>query len=116
MQQEQIHCTLSWYSIKRRDCMLATIDEDKPGFQGLSAAQALLLFSFRHEKKTYPCALLHWFTMYGQRRDPKMGLWQVQPAFHDQAQQNPCLAVSLDVFKLFYVNKYADYHSNEIFF
>ncbi|KAJ3793376.1 hypothetical protein GGU11DRAFT_691904, partial [Lentinula aff. detonsa] len=72
-------------------------------------------------------------------------LWQVRPAFHDQAQENPCLAVvhldtlargvhlipvygsqrlpvelkyyqSLDVFKLFYVNKYADYHSNEILF
>ncbi|KAJ3793943.1 hypothetical protein GGU11DRAFT_847438 [Lentinula aff. detonsa] len=145
MQQERIRCTPSWYSIERRDCVLATIDEDKPGFQGLSAARALLLFSFRHEKKVYPCALLHWFNMYGQRRDSKTGLWRVRPAFHDQAQQNPCLAVvhldtlargvhlipvygsqrlpvelkyyqSLDVFKLFYVNKYADYHANETLF
>ncbi|KAE9403476.1 hypothetical protein BT96DRAFT_1016915 [Gymnopus androsaceus JB14] len=133
MQQERIRCTPSWYGVERRDCVLATVDEDKPGFQGLSAARALLLFSFRHEKKTYPCALIHWFNTYGQRRDPKTGLWQVRPAFHDQAQRNPCLAVvhldtlvrgvhlvpvygsrslpaelkyyqSLDVFKLFYVN------------
>lgn len=145
MQQERIRCTPSWYGIERRDCILVTIDEDKPGFKGLSAACVLLLFSFRHDKKTYPCALIHWFNIYGQWHDPKTGLWMVRPAYYDQAQRNPCLAVvhldtlvqgvhlipvyglhslpsqleyhqSLDVFKLFYANKYADYHSNEILF
>ncbi|KAE9387543.1 hypothetical protein BT96DRAFT_981388 [Gymnopus androsaceus JB14] len=190
MQQERIRCTPSWYGVERRDCILATVDEDKPGFQDLDGAadrrtreldkivqkeyggfpkgnihemllfdllhqivkgcfkdmlvdwtweylllkhgekraneifddidrrlaavpafpglrcfphgrrfkqwtgndsKALMkiflpavaeylpeemLFSFCHEKKTYPCVLIHWFNTYGQRCDPKTGLWQ----------------------------------------
>ncbi|KAJ4497758.1 hypothetical protein C8R41DRAFT_894448 [Lentinula lateritia] len=144
MKQERIRCTPSWYGVERRDCVLVTVDEDKPGFRGMSAAHVLLLFSFRHEGITYPCALVHWYnTYYGRRHDSKTGLWMVRPAFRDQAGRNPCLAVihldtliravhlipvygshplpselqfhqSLQAFKLFYVNKYADYHANEI--
>ncbi|KAF5382367.1 hypothetical protein D9757_009785 [Collybiopsis confluens] len=147
MKRERIRCTPSWYSAERRDCVLATIDDEKPGFQGLSAARALLFFSFEYGNKVYSCALVHWYNTYGQRRDPKTGLWIVRPAFYDQAgqQQSPCLAVvhldslvrgvhlipvfgsqpipselrfhqSLDLFKLFYINKYVDYHANEILF
>ncbi|KAJ3914515.1 hypothetical protein F5877DRAFT_92682 [Lentinula edodes] len=143
MKQERIRCTPSWYGVERRDCVLVTVDEDKPGFRGMSAAHVLLLFSFRHEGITYPCALVHWYNTYGRRHDSKTGLWMVRPAFRDQAGRNPCLAVihldtliravhlipvygshplpselqfhqSLQAFKLFYVNKYADYHANEI--
>ncbi|KAJ3858507.1 hypothetical protein EV359DRAFT_75846 [Lentinula novae-zelandiae] len=143
MKQECIRCTPSWYGVERRDCVLVTVDEDKPGFRGMSAAHVLLLFSFRHEGITYPCALVHWYNTYGRRHDSKTGLWMVRPAFRDQAGRNPCLAVihldtliravhllpvygshplpselqfhqSLQAFKLFYVNKYADYHANEI--
>ncbi|KAJ3711704.1 hypothetical protein C8R42DRAFT_728400 [Lentinula raphanica] len=145
MKRERIRSTPSWRGHERRDCVLVTIDEDKPGFKGLSTARVLLFFSFKYEDTTYSCALIHWFNTYGQRPDPKTGLWMVRPAFWDQAQRKPCLAVvhldalvravhlipvfgsqalpielehhqSLDVFKTFYVNKYADHHANEILF
>ncbi|KAJ3754049.1 hypothetical protein EV360DRAFT_96763 [Lentinula raphanica] len=147
MKRERIRSTPSWRGNERRDTVLVIVDEEKPGFRGMSAARALLFFSFQHKGLTYPCALVHWFNTYGQRRDPKTGLWMIRPAYWDQnhRQQNPCLAVvhldtliravhlipvygphfipsevkfnhSLDIFKLFYVNKYADYHANEILF
>ncbi|KAJ3964461.1 hypothetical protein EV361DRAFT_978383 [Lentinula raphanica] len=145
MKRERIRSTPSWRGHERRDCVLVTIDEDKPGFKGLSTARVLLFFSFKYEDTTYSCALIHWFNTYGQRPDPKTGLWMVRPAFWDQAQRKPCLAVvhldalvravhlipvfgsqalpielehhqSLDVFKTFYVNKYGDHHANEILF
>ncbi|KAJ3791804.1 hypothetical protein GGU11DRAFT_823819 [Lentinula aff. detonsa] len=147
MKQERIRSTPSWHGNERRDTVLVIVDEEKPGFCGMSAARVSLFFSFRHNGLTYPCALVHWFNTFGQRRDPKTGLWMIRPAYWDQnhRQQNPCLAVvhldtliravhlipvygphfipsevkfnhSLDIFKLFYVNKYADYHANEILF
>ncbi|KAJ3760778.1 hypothetical protein EV360DRAFT_93378 [Lentinula raphanica] len=145
MKRERIRCNDSWYGNEQCDCVLVTIDEDKPGCRGLSVARVLLFFSFEHEGTVYPCALIHWFNTYGQRCDPKTGMWMVRPAFRDQARQNPCLAVvhldalihsvhlipvfgsqalpadlqphhSLNVFKTFYVNKYADHHANEILF
>ncbi|KAJ3748188.1 hypothetical protein EV360DRAFT_57070 [Lentinula raphanica] len=145
MKRERIRCNDSWYGNERCDCVLVTIDEDIPGFRGLSVARVLLFFSFEHEGTVYPCALIHWFNTYGQRCDRKTGMWMVRPAFRDQARQNPCLAVvhldalirsvhlipvfgsqalpadlqphhSLNVFKTFYVNKYADHHANEILF
>ncbi|KAE9387156.1 hypothetical protein BT96DRAFT_960446 [Gymnopus androsaceus JB14] len=146
MKQERIRSTPSWHGVVRRDCVLATINEDRPGFRGMSVARALLFFSFQHEGKTYPCALVHWFNTFGHRPDPKTSMWIVKPTHTDARQHHPFLAVvhldtlvrgvhlepvygsrpvpanglkfhhSLDIFHTFYVNKYADYHSNEILF
>ncbi|KAF9061853.1 hypothetical protein BDP27DRAFT_1484790 [Rhodocollybia butyracea] len=144
MKRERIRCTPSWRGVPRHDCVLVTLNEERAGFQGMSAARVLLLFSFVHESRTYPCALLHWYNTHGHSRDPKTGMWRVKPAFHDSRKQRPCLAVvhlntlihgvhlipvygpqavpanglkyyhSLDVFTAFYVSKYADYHASEI--
>ncbi|KAE9396973.1 hypothetical protein BT96DRAFT_958047 [Gymnopus androsaceus JB14] len=146
MKCKWIRCTPSWYNAPRYDTVLATIDEDQAGFQGMSVARALLFFSFKHQGMVFPCVLQHWYNTYGKSCDPKTGLWMVRPAYNGQDKQNPCLAVvhldtlvhgvhlmpvygdcpvptnglkhyhSLDVFNMFYVNKYADYHSNEIIF
>ena len=35
------------------------------GFLGFEVAQAHLFFSFTHNKVTYPCALVHWFSCVG---------------------------------------------------
>lgn len=146
MKRERIRCSPSWFGVPRRDTVLVTINENRPGFRGMSAARLVLLFSFTHQQTTYPCALVQWYNTHGHGRDPKTGLWKVKPAFYDQRKQIPCLAVvhldsllrgvhlipvygakpvpahglhyyhSLDVFTAFYVNKYADYHVNEIVF
>lgn len=146
MKRERIRCTPSWRGAPRRDTVLATVDEDQAGFRGMSVARALLFFSFKHQGEVFPCVLLHWYNTYGNRRDPKTGLWMVRPAYNGQNKRSPCVAVvhldtlvrgvhlmpvygdspvpssglkhyhSLNVFNMFYVNKYADYHANEIIF
>lgn len=85
----------------------------------------------------YPCMLVHWFKKHGQHPDKKTGLWIVKPdavisVVHlDSLLQGMHLipvygshliphkfdyTYSLDCFRAFYVNKYADHHSNEIVF
>lgn len=109
----------------------------------MNAACVRAFFSFKHEGIQYPCALIHWFDTYGRSRDPHTGMWVVRPSFIDTQQRQPHLAVvhldtllrgihlipyygsnpiprslkfyhSLDLFKAFYVNHFADYHANEI--
>ncbi|KAE9400903.1 hypothetical protein BT96DRAFT_1095902 [Gymnopus androsaceus JB14] len=143
MHRERIRCTPSWYGNPRYDTVLVITDEDKPGFKGMSAARVRLFFSFQHQGEIYPCALVHWYNVYGRSRDIKTGMWVVRPSYLNTHQHHPHLAVihvdallrgahlipvyglspiprslkfydSLDLFKAFYVNHYADYHANEI--
>ncbi|KAJ3793844.1 hypothetical protein GGU11DRAFT_748543 [Lentinula aff. detonsa] len=44
MKHERIRSSPSFYGVERRDCILATINEKKAGFRGLSAARILLFF------------------------------------------------------------------------
>ncbi|KAJ3999966.1 hypothetical protein F5050DRAFT_1563996 [Lentinula boryana] len=146
MHRERIHSTPLWYGHPRRDTVAIVIDDTIPGFRGMSAARVLLLFSFIHMGSKYPCALVHWYNTYGQSRNAKTDMLSVRPSFLDTRQYHPHLAVvhldtllrgihlmpmygsqplprydmnhynSLDIFSAFYVNRFADYHSNEIFF
>ncbi|KAJ4476523.1 hypothetical protein C8R41DRAFT_897202 [Lentinula lateritia] len=139
MRCERICSTPSWYGQEHRDCVLVSLNEDTPGFLGMSIA--------RYEWRIYPCALVHWYNNHRERPDARTGLWMVKPADWDpeHQQRDPSLAVihldalvrgvhlipvygsepvpirlefhqSLEVYKLFYVNKYADHHANEILF
>ncbi|KAF5373982.1 hypothetical protein D9615_009931 [Tricholomella constricta] len=128
----------------RYDCVFVGNGDarDAPGFAGLNAARVRLFFCFEHKEKAYPCALIHWFSHVGNMPDPVTGLWRVQPDFDRSGR--PVLAVialdaimrgahligvsgqdsipryhfdrskSLDSFKTFYVNKYADHHAHEV--
>ncbi|KAK0435379.1 hypothetical protein EV421DRAFT_2011156 [Armillaria borealis] len=137
MRRERIRCTPSWHKRPRHDCAFVVEDENRPGFSGMSAVRVLLFFSFTHDSVTYPCALVHWFKKHGQHPDKKTGLWVVKPdaiisVVHlDSLLRGAHLipvygshlvpfkfdyAYSLDCFRAFYVNKYADHHSNEIVF
>ncbi|KAK0460894.1 uncharacterized protein EV420DRAFT_1619442 [Desarmillaria tabescens] len=142
MRRERIRSTPSWHKRPCHDCAFVVKDEEKPGFSGMSVVRILLFFSFVHEGVTYPCALVQWFKKHGQHADKKTGLWIVKP---EVAQGRPVISVihldslfrgahiipmygthsvphrfdytySLDCFKAFYVNKYADHHTNEIIF
>ncbi|KAJ7862732.1 hypothetical protein B0H13DRAFT_2566139 [Mycena leptocephala] len=119
-------------------------DKDLAGFQGLHAARVRMLLRFKFRGIDYPCALIHWFSVRGERPCPETGMWIVTP---DSVRGGePSLAVvhldcllrgahligvagkdfipihnfgfsdSLDAFKAFYVNKYADHHAHEIAF
>jgi hypothetical protein len=53
------------------------------GFQDLIIACVYLLFSFQLDDIDYPCALVHWFNMYGEEPDPDTGMWIVQPRYNE---------------------------------
>lgn len=144
MRHERIRSTRSWYGEERRDVALVVENDARPGFRAMSAVRVLLFFSFNHDGVVYPCALVHWYKVYGRNPDPKTGMWIVRPDTRGVGK-HPYITVvhldtlvrnvhllpvfgrrpvpdhwnhvyTLDCFEAFYVNKYADYHANEILF
>lgn len=146
MKAERIRAVKSWYGKPRYDCVLVGKSEEE-GFQGYFVARVLLLFSFKHQGFLHECALVHWFSTFGNGPCPDTGMWIVTPDYRvRQGVPVPVVDViaiqsilrcvhligvagrsflplhnldhsrSLDSFKAFYVNKYADHHSNEILF
>ncbi|KAG1879522.1 hypothetical protein C8R48DRAFT_745047 [Suillus tomentosus] len=115
---------------------------DPSGMQGLEVARVICFFSFFYGwEEVYPCALIQWFEKIGDCPNEDTGMWMVTPSFHEDGSRN--LAVihietvfraahlipiygseyiphslkfydSLDTFRSFYVNKYADHHAFEI--
>lgn len=144
MHRERIYATAAWRGgPSRSDCVFLGTDSDELGFRGLQAARVLLFFSFKYSGCLYPCAMIHWFSPADVKPCDLTGMWIVEPDFH--ADGTPAKAVvhldcilrnahligvagvdyllrnlefhqSLDAFRQFYVNKYADHHSHEIAF
>lgn len=96
--------------------------------------------SLTHLGVEYPCALIDWFSLYGDEPDADTGLWVVTPdftqdrtpvssiihldcilraahllpVFGDQfLPENFHFSHSLDAFDHFFVNKYIDHHAHE---
>ena len=145
MHRERIRATPSWKrGPGRYDCVFIEKDPELSGFHGLHVARVNLFLSFRFHGVTYPCALVQWFTTYGDSPCEDTRMWQVMPdnsaaggrrmtsiihidtilrAAHligvAGSQFLPCtfsFSDTLDAFHLFYVNKYADHHAHEIAF
>ena len=118
---------------------------DAPGFKSLLVAHVFLFFSFKYDNICYPCALVHWFLTNGDTPDDETDMWVVQldylahwKCFLEVIHLDTILrsahlievlgadflpsypkidsTMSLDSFKSFYVNKYADHHAHEIVF
>ncbi|KAF8174181.1 hypothetical protein K438DRAFT_2049994 [Mycena galopus ATCC 62051] len=143
MRRERIRSTPSWRKHgPRRDCAFAVEDQQKPGFRGMSVVHIKLFFSFVHDGVEYPCALVEWFKKVGRSPDISTGMWIVEPEYRGKNHLVTILHLdslmrgahlvpvfgsdhipvgfsyrhSLDAFKAFHVNKYIDYHANEIAF
>ncbi|KAJ7248710.1 hypothetical protein C8J57DRAFT_1522190 [Mycena rebaudengoi] len=144
MFRERIRAVRSWRGgAARYDCLFVEQDTDQPGFRGLLAARVLLFMSFKHMGIEYPCALVTWFSAIGDAPCPDVGMWMVEPDVDRQGQRIMDIihidtifraahligiygdeylpryfpdSASLDRFKAFYVNKYADHHTHEIAF
>lgn len=145
MRRERIRSARSWRNRgPRRDCAFVVQDQSKPGMRGLAVVRVQLLFSFEHQGVVYPCALVEWFKRFGRSPDEATGMWKVRPEFHGHSRDitvlhldtflraahlipvhgDDPLPVDFDytysleegVFGLYYVNKYADHHANEIAF
>jgi hypothetical protein len=100
-----------------------------------------MFFKIKHHSVTYPCALLTWFSAVGDAPCQDTGMWIVEPDLDRNGWQIMSVVHidtilrgahlmgradthsiphhlkhtgSLYAFKLFYVNKYIDYHAHEI--
>ena len=143
MQREHIRATSSWRKGQARyDTVLVNSNPEVVGVRGFEVARVFLLLSFRHENNEYPCALIQWYSHVGSEPDEDTGLWMVEPDTDDSG--DPHLAIihldsiyravhllpahrnnafvdraitmhsSLDLFKLFYINKFVDHQSFEV--
>ncbi|KAF8810186.1 hypothetical protein BYT27DRAFT_7282380 [Phlegmacium glaucopus] len=82
MRREYARSTPSWRQDgPRRDCVFVTVNPDAKGIRRLEVGRVLLFFSFVHETKTYPCALVHWFPRVDEAPDVDTGMWIAQPEF-----------------------------------
>ncbi|KAJ6517196.1 hypothetical protein C8R47DRAFT_1181632 [Mycena vitilis] len=144
MLRERIRAVRSWRGgSPRYDCVFVESDPTLPGFRGLLAARVLLFMSFKYRRRVYPCALVTWFSAIGDDPCPDVGMWMVQPDKDHRGRrvmdiihvdtilrgahligiygrqflpQHFKYSDSLDRFKAFYINKYADHHAHEIAF
>jgi hypothetical protein len=145
MRREHIRATSSWRKGHARyDTVLVNSHPEVGGIRGFEVARVFLLFSFRHENKEYPCALIQWYSHVGSEPDEDTGFWMVEPDTLADDSGDPYLAIihldsiyravhllpahqnntfvdrtttmhsSLDTFELFYINKFADHQSFEV--
>jgi len=141
MKREHIRSCPMWRNgHSRNDCVFVITNPDAPGMLGMDVARVLSFFSFRQNGKHFPCAVIHWFNRIGDAPDSDTGMWTVQPSFtaneshfavihidaifraahlipvYGSTPLSPLIKFHhvLDVFTLFYVNKYADHHAFEI--
>ena len=56
------------------DCVLVNANPDIDGAHGFEIACMFLFFSFQHQDKEYPCALVHCFSSKGLDGDTVIGL------------------------------------------
>jgi hypothetical protein len=142
MRRERIRATPSWRKgPSRYDCVLVNSNQDLEGMRGLDIARVLCFFSFNFRGTTYPCALIRWFSHIGDGPDVDTGMWMVKPVpnadgplavIHLDCVVRAAHLIgvygnsflppgfhfsrSLDSFRAFYVNKYADHHMFESVF
>ncbi|KAJ6610288.1 hypothetical protein B0H10DRAFT_1811856, partial [Mycena sp. CBHHK59/15] len=144
MLRERIRAVRSWRGgAPRHDCVFVEHDPEQLGFRGLLAAWVLLFMSFKYYGLEFPCALVTWFSAIGDEPCPDVGMWMVEPDVDRHSQHSMVIihintilwsahlipifgndflphhfqySASLDSFKAFYINKYADHHSHEIAF
>ena len=141
MRRERIRSCPVWRGkAPRRDCAFVVEDEEKPGMRGMNVARIQMFFSFLHNGKHFPCALVEWFSTIGRTRDHETGMWKVRPDIrqgqrlrsvihlnsilhgahlllnfgHNFLPTNFDYTSSLDAFGCYYVNHFADHHSHEI--
>ncbi|KAJ7162408.1 hypothetical protein C8R46DRAFT_1283311 [Mycena filopes] len=137
MYSERIRSSPNWHGYARRDTTL--IDVGGLTMRGLVIGRVFLFFSFTFADTYHECALVHWFVPVGDRPDPDTGMWVVEP---ERQGQQPSLAIvkidamaraahliglygiralpedfhfsdSLDAFRRYFVNPYADHHMYE---
>lgn len=145
MRREHVRALPAWRGGPARyDCVLVHTNADADGMLAYDVARARLFFSFKFKGKTYLCALVDWFSRATEQADADTGMWIVQQDADDDGVPTNSAVIhlgsivrcahligvygphlvpreltfsdSLDAFRSFYVNKYADHHMYETVF
>lgn len=147
MYHETMRATPSWNRGEipgpRYDCIFVSNGlSTELGMGGLLVARVLLFFSFTIAEELHQCALVHWFSTFGNQPDADNGMWVVTPDYFGADRNVSIIHVdsivraahllpifdqqplphtlnytkTLDAFRGFYVNKYIDYHAYETVF
>ncbi|KAG1788518.1 hypothetical protein EV424DRAFT_1476518 [Suillus variegatus] len=143
MRREHIRATTSWRGgPARHDCVLVgTNNEVNCSLDGLAIAKVLRFLGFKYRTKYLQCAVVHWFSYVTDSRDPDTGMHIVAPSTNDDGMPDISLIHidcifraahliplygadflpreitphdSYNVFRAFYINKYADHHAFEV--
>ena len=139
MHRQRIRSTPRMYGKLRRDTVLVELGDNPSVMKGMVVARLKLIYSFRYVGREHTCALVNWILPSGF--DDDTGLWMVRPerdrrgnptvdsitlgsivrGIHllpvygeTQVPHNFDPANALDAFKLFFVNKFIDYHAHEL--
>lgn len=141
MHREMVRSNPVWYGLPRHDTVLVHLDPDRPGMEGMLAARIQLIFTFTFQDITHSCAYVEWFTPQEHALDPVTGMWKVTPEVvggrravgvidintivrachlqpvHDNSKMpyGFHFCDTLDAFHTYYVNKYIDYHTHEMY-
>ena len=140
MHREIIRCNPSWYGqYPRFDTVLVTTNPDAWGMRRYRVARVRFFWSFRANTRTYSSAFVEWFVTDVDGPDNVTGLWIVRPEMIGDVRVTGIVPITsiarachlmpvlgsallpfqfhfsdtLDAFKKYYVNAYADYHSHE---
>lgn len=144
MHRQLIRSNPNWrQGSPRHDCVFIEKDKELDGMRGLHVVQVLLFLSFTSHHVPYPCALVQWFVVVGDTPCGDTGMWIVKPKMEDDGTQTTSIIHvdsivrgahligvygelflprdfshfdSLTAFQAYYVNKFIDYHANEIAF
>ena len=75
MRREHIQATLSWRNkTAHYDCIFVNSNPELDNMHGLEVARVMTFFSFVHEGKEYPCALIHWFSCISDTPNEDTGM------------------------------------------
>ena len=138
---ERIRAAPNFRGEKRYDTVFVELDASKEGLLGMVVARVHLFFSFPYRQKFHFCALVHWYVRESDERDKDTGMWIVHL---ERNQRGEALLDVIDAesivrgahllpvygntrvpegfhhfdalsgFKSFFVNHFADHHTNEL--
>ncbi|KAG2116276.1 hypothetical protein DEU56DRAFT_974984 [Suillus clintonianus] len=143
MRREQIRATHSWRGgPPRNDCVFINMNDNlNCGMEGLAVARVLRFFAFKYRTQYFQCAAVRWFSYTANGRDPDTGMFVVVPSINDDdtpdisiihidcivraahlipvyganfVSRDITLHDSYNVFRAYYINKYADHHAFEV--
>ena len=142
MRHKFIRAVPSWqHGPARYDCVYVSTDNTKEGMLSMDIARVYCFFSLTYtDRQTFSCALVRWFDLIADEPDDLTGMWMIAPSFIGESENLAVIHVdtivrsahlipifgqrpvppfvsfynSLDAFRGFYVNGFADHHAFEL--